>query len=456
MKAAMQWLKAAGRIVSLWAASVALLVVACQAPAAVDSAEARPRNVIIMLADGVAPTQWEFGRYSSTVLRGQPFVTTDVVFRQGAFGLMATRAADAYVTDSAAAASAMSTGRKANIGTISVAPDGKALTTVMEAARAAGKRTGLVTTTTLYDATPAAFAVHERSRRNAQSIVDQYAAFQPELLLGGGADYFLPKGKAGGKRSDGTDVTAVFEERGYTVVRSKAELDAARGARLLGLFADGDMAFEIDSDASSQPGIVGMTVAALKMLERDGGGGFVLLIENENTDSAGHANDAAALMRALWAFDDAVKVVLDFQRRSPGTLVIVTGDHETGGLAPGSGGEAQLRMLGAITMSFASVEAKLGPAPSGAVLDELLKQHFAGFKLAPELRELILTKKIPVRQALARMVAMQTGFLWATTGHTAEPVAVGAVGPGAALFRGYQDNTDFGRHLHALLRASEP
>jgi alkaline phosphatase len=418
--------------------------------AAVPGVEATPRNIIIMIADGAASTQWEFGRYSSRVLRGEPFATTDVVFNGGALGLMTTSANNAYVTDSAAAASAFATGYKVNVGAISVSPQGKHLLTVMEGARASGKRIGLVTTAAVYDATPAAFTVHETSRRNAQAIVDQYAAFQPDVLLGGGAAYFVPKGEPGSKRSDSADVIGAFQAKGYAIVRTTAELNGARGPRLLGLFADEDMMFETDRDAVKQPSTAEMAAAALKALDQESGNGFVLLVENENVDTAGHANDAAAVMRALWAFDDAVKVAIEFQRRSTGTLLIVTGDHETGGLVSRFGGDAQMRLLGAITMSFAAFDAKLGPSPSAAVLDQLLRQHFPGFKPEAGLRDRILKRQA---HPLAGMVAAETGFSWSTTGHTAQPVAVGAIGPGAELFRGYQDNTDFGKHLHALLRA---
>jgi alkaline phosphatase len=433
----------------------------------------RPRNIIIMIADGAAATQWDFGRYSSRVLRGQPFATTDVIFRQGALGLLVTSANDAYVTDSAAAGSSMSTGYKVNIGAVSVTPDGKAVPTVMEAAKASGKRTGLVTTSTVYDATPAAFTVHAKSRANSQALVDQYAAFQPDVLLGGGADYFLPKGVPGGKRSDGADVIALFRAKGHLVVGNTAELRAARAPRLLGLFADDDMDFEIERDASREPSTAEMTAAAINALEQDSAKGFVLLVENENVDTAGHANDAAALMRALWAFDDAVKVAIEFQRRSPDTLLIVTGDHETGGFSPtyalrdlsslSSGnrfytGDAQLRMLEGITMSFNALREKLGSAPTGAALDQLLAQHFSGFKLDADLRELILNRQPLDRNAysvpqnvLGRMVARQTGYYWGTGGHTPQPVVVGAIGPGAEAFRGYQDNTEFGKRLHLLI-----
>jgi alkaline phosphatase len=453
-----------------------LLALAACVSGAVSTAPAPrvPRNIVIMFADGAAPTQWDFGRYSSRVLREQPFVTTDVVFRQGVVGLLATSPHGAYVTDSAAAASAMATGFKAANGAISITPDGTLPRTVMEAAKASGKRIGLVTTASVHDATPAAFAAHAMSRRDSQALVDQLLALEPDVLMGGGADHFVPDGARGGKRRDGKDVVAAFRARGYRVARNPAELAAASGAKVLALFAGGDMDFEIDRDPAREPTTAEMTAAAFEALERDSPEGFVLLVENENVDTAGHHNDAAALMRALWAFDDAVKVALEFQRRHPDTLLIVTGDHEAGGFSPTYAqkdlstvssrnrfysGDAQLRMLERITMSFRGVKDRLERNPSNDALDEVLARHFPGFRLDPDLRALILGGKMAERNAsylphnaLGRMIARQTGYYWGTSGHTSEPVVVGAIGPGAELFHGYQDNTEFGKHLHRLIR----
>lgn len=432
-----------------------------------------PKNIIILFADGAAPTQWDFGRYSSKVLRQQPFVSTDVVFKEGTIGILSTHPSDAYVVDSAAAGSAMSTGHKVNNFVLAVTPDGKPVPTAMEVAKARGKRIGLVTTATVYDATPAAFSLHAKTRGDSQGLVDQYLALEPDVLMGGGADYFLPEGIPGGKRKDGKDIIAAFRAKGYQIVRNTIELKTATGAKLLGLFAHDDMDFELDRDPAKEPSTADMAAAALKALSQNSPNGFVLLVENENVDTAGHDNDAASLMRALWAFDDAVKVALDFQRRSPDTLVIVTGDHETGGFSPTYAlkdlsslsrknriytGDEHLRMLGRITMSLNTVKEKLGKKPSGEVLDALLAEHFPGFRLDPDLRELILKQQITERNfryvtqnMLGRMVARQTGYYWGTSGHTTEPVVVGAVGPGAELFHGYQDNTDFGKHLHRLI-----
>jgi alkaline phosphatase len=178
-------------------------------------------------------------------------------------------------------------------------------------------------------------------------------------------------------------------------------------------------------------------------------------------------------MRALWAFDDAVKVALDFQRSHPDTLILITGDHETGGFSPTYAakdlssfassnrftvGDEHIRMLGRITMSLNMVKETLGSKPSGAALDQLLSKHYPGFTLDADLRDLILKNGALERNAtyvpqntLARMVSRQAGFYWGTAGHTPEPVVIGALGPGAQLFSGYQDNTDFGRNLHRLI-----
>lgn len=455
------------------ALAVAFFVAACAGVPAGDTQIAYPKNIIILFADGAASTQWEFGRYSSRLLRRETFATTDVVFKQGALGLASTYPHAAFVTDSAAAGSAMSTGFKVANGVVAITPDGQPVRTAMEVAKASGKRIGLVTTATVYDATPAAFSVHAKSRSESQNIVDQYLALEPDVLLGGGAEYFLPAAAPGGKRKDGKDVIAAFRAKGWQVARNTAELKAAGGARLLGLFAEDDMDFEIDRDAAKEPTTAEMAAAALKALAQGNPNGFVLLVENENVDTAGHANDAAALMRALWAFDDAVKVALDFQRTSPDTLIIITGDHETGGLSPTYAfkdlsslsssnrfytGDAQLQMLARITMSFNMVKEKLGEKPAGPALDELLAKHFPGFTLDKDLRELVLagrplernTAYLP-QNTLARMVARQAGVYWGTSGHTPEPVVIGAMGPGAQLFRGYQDNTDFGKSLHRLI-----
>jgi len=451
--------------------AVACLLTACAGAPATTAQQ--PRNVIILFADGAASTQWELGRYSSHYLRKAPFVTTDVVMRNGTLGLLSTYPADAMVTDSAAAATAMSTGHKTNNEMISVSPAAGRLTTLMESAKAAGKRIGLVTTATVYDASPAAFSVHAKSRREAQSIVDQYLALEPDVLMGGGSDYFLPRTAPGGKRSDGKDIIAAFRAQGYDVARDVSQLHAAGGPRLLGLFADDDMAFEIDRDPAREPSTAEMTSAALRALSQRSPQGFVLFVENENVDSAGHRNDIAALVRDLWAFDGAVKVALDFQRSRPDTLVVVTGDHGTGGLSitsalkdltslsPSNRFYATRESLDQVRRIPASLDRAvqaLGGRPDAQTLDRVLAQYFPGFRLDADLREAILEQRplerafgYTTHSALSRMVSRQTAIYWGTMGHTTEPAVAGALGTGAERLRGYMDNTEFATRLRSLL-----
>ena len=455
------------------AAAVLLVLGGCAHHPRQHASHAAPKNIIILYGDGAAATQWELGRYTSRELRNAPYAVTDVVFKRGTLGLLSTTSASSPVTDSAAAATAMSTGHKTNNDMTGVSADGKAVTTLMEAAKARGKRIGLVTTATVYDASPAAFSVHAKSRREYQSIVDQLYALEPDVLMGGGRDYFLPKGQGAGKRSDGRDVIAAFRGKGYAVVQDPAALASATGPRLLGLFDDEDMDHEIDRDAREQPSFGDMAAAALRVLSAASPTGFVLFLENENIDTAGHRNDAAALVRDLWAFGEGVQAALDFQQRNPDTLILVTGDHETGGLSMTYAQKdlsslassnrfypqrAQLDLLMRIGGSLQKAAARLGRKPTPELLDNVLAEQFPGFRLDADLRSALLAGTTIERNVtyvphglLARMISRQTGIYWGTSGHTTEPVAVGAIGPGEARFKGYMDNTDFARALRRLL-----
>jgi alkaline phosphatase len=138
----------------------------------------------------------------------------------------------------------------------------------MQAAKASGKRIGLVTTAAVHDASPTAFSVHAKSRRESQGTVDQFLALEPDVLMGGGRDYFLPKGSGGGKRSDGVDAVSAFAAKGYEIVREPSALAAAKGPRLLALFADEDMAHEIDRDPQREPSTGDMNVDFARALHR--------------------------------------------------------------------------------------------------------------------------------------------------------------------------------------------
>lgn len=444
----------------------------------------KPKNIIILFADGTTNSQYEFGRYSSNLLRNKSFALTDEVMSKGQFQLMRTESANYYVTDSAAAASAMSIGYKVNNGAISITPDGKSPPTLLERAKEGGKRIGLITTAPIYDASPAAFSVHAKSRRDSESIVSQYLDLAPEVLMGGGLNYFLPSAQSGGKRKDDKNVVQEFKSKGYQYLATPEDLNQANASKLLGLFANEDMDYEIDRDPKEMPNLANMLSASLKALNRSSNkknSGFVLFAENENTDSAGHQNDVAALMRDLWAFDDAIKVALDFQKTNPDTLIIVTGDHETGGFSPTYGRKnlgpagpnnyqnvdlAQLKQIERYTMSLSKFSEKFkAKAKTGAsakeldvYLSSLLDEGFPGLVVEDDLRQKILSQGqlgpnsnyLP-SNILALAIARQTGFYWASSGHTPTPITVAAFGPGSSIFKGIDDNTAFAHKVGRLI-----
>lgn len=473
----------AARLKSILAIFVALALLAVQ-PVIAQSSQSKPKNIIILFADGTTASQYEFGRYSSLLLRQQPFAITDIVMKKGRLQLMKTESANFFVTDSAAAASAMSTGFKVNNGAISVLPDGGKPTTLMQFAKNSGKRIGLISTAPIYDASPAAFSVHAKSRRDSEAIVSQYLELLPDVLLGGGANYFLPNSFEGGKRQDGMNVVEAFKNKGYQFVNTPAELEKASSVKLLGLFADEDLDYEIERNSEETPSLASMLSTGLRVLnsKNRSNQGFVLFAENENTDSAGHNNDVAALMRDLWAFDDAVKVALEFQKNNPNTLVVVTGDHETGGFSPTYGRKnldpagsnnylnvslQQLKQIELYKMSLNefSIQFKEKAKQSNnqielnAYLDKLLIDNFPGLLLENDLREKILTQGqlgpnsnyLP-GNILALAIARQTGFYWGTSGHTPAPITVAAFGPGSEIFIGLDDNTAFAKKLRELIR----
>ena len=459
-----------------------LLVISVMASAHADN---KPKNIIIMFADGTTSSQYEFGRYSSALLRQKPFAVTDIVMAKGHYQLMKSESADYYVTDSAAAASAMSTGHKANNGAISVTPDGKSPQTIMQFAKDQGKRIGLLSTAPIYDASPAAFSVHAKSRRDSELIVNQYLELAPDVLMGGGSNYFLPSSLPGGKRQDGKNVIEALQAKGYQYINAPGQLSKINSSKILGLFADEDLDYEIDRNEQETPNLSQMVRAALQVLNQESkkskNKGFILFAENENTDSAGHQNDVAALMRDLWAFDDAVKVALEFQKKNPDTLVIVTGDHETGGFAPTYGrknlepaGKAnylnvnleQLKQIEAYKISLKEFSDKFkakakqvtSTAELNAYLNSLLQDSFPDLVLDDDLREKILTQGqlgpnsnyLPAN-ILGLAIARQTGFYWASSGHTPTPITVAAIGPGAEVFKGFDDNTAFAVKLRRLI-----
>jgi alkaline phosphatase len=395
-------------------------------------------------------------------------VISDKIMTEGSVGLMTTHAANSLSTDSAAAATALASGCKAKIGALGVCADGSVPDTVMEYARRRGMRIGLVTNSTVYDASPAAFVCHVPNRRHFASIIDRYIELEPDVILGGGKEYFIPRSQAGSGRNDETDAIAAFQRKGYQIASNKLELERASGGRLLGLFSDKEMSFEIDREKNTEPSVYDMTRAAIRNLHENNPRGFFAFIENENIDTASHLSDIAAMIQDYRELDRAVGLAYDFYKKYPReTLILVTSDHETGGLGftmalkdlTSTKSDNQVAATGAELKKLQKASRILGPAPTAEAVDKLMRDYFSGFTLAPDFKEAIIAHQPPSRtlyidpsaHALGLMIANNTQAYWQTSSHTNDPVAVAALGVGSEQFKGYYDNADFGKKLLALL-----
>jgi alkaline phosphatase len=334
------------------------------------------------------------------------------------------------VTDSAAAGTALATGHKTNNGMISVSPEGRRLVTILERAQAMYKATGIITTDALTGATPATFASHVDSRGERSKIAAQLAASGVDVMLGFWKGGFLPKA-AGGNREDGRDLIAEMERACYQVVYTRDELIESKHPRLVGLFDDGKQA----------PALADMVAAALERLatNRDG---FFLIVEGARIDWKCHDNDPAGAVRDTWGFDEAVRVAADAARRRGRTLLVVTADHETGGIGYEDAG--RVRLLGCVKASSAGIAGALDEERSNVA--EVLAEYAGIGDLTPAEVEAI-KKAEDASKALAQLVSDRAGVTWSTGGHTGTPVPVFAYGPGSDQFSGVMDNTDVPRRI---------
>lgn len=321
-----------------------------------------PKNVIFFLGDGMGMTTLTAARIYKVGEDGELTIDT---LPETAF--VKTYSNNAQVTDSAPSMAAYMTGVKMNNEVISMTPEtsafdasgkdylsgtdstcpasgnGKAVTTLLELAKAAGWGTGAVTTTRITHATPAATYAHICHRDGENNIAAQAVpggagyntalADGVDVLLGGGRQFFLPT-TSGGKRTDGRDLTAELVKQGYTYVSKKSEFDAASASgtkKLVGLFTSSHMSYDIDRDASVEPSLAEMTSKAIDILGKNDKG-FFLMVEGGRIDHALHETTAKKALQDTVAFDDAIKTAIDkMKAKDPtlsNTLIVVTADHD--------------------------------------------------------------------------------------------------------------------------------
>lgn len=337
------------------AAAMLAALAGCATAPAPDTAAARPKNILFFLGDGLGINTMTAARIYAVGEDGE--LTLDTL-PESAF--VKTFSNDAQVTDSAASMSAYMTGVKPNNGVISMSADtvaqapgpdaqgrklvsrcgnGKAVATLAELARQRGMSAGVVTTTRVTDATPAATYAHACTRELhtdiAAALVPGGAGYNSALgangldvVLGGGIDAFTSM------RSDGRDLLAELRAKGFRTPADTAQLkalDESSGQPVVGLFAHANMSFDAVRDHAKEPGLGEMTNKAIGLLSKNPKG-FFLVVEGGLIDLALHATNAKRALQETVAFDQALKAAIEqMQAIDPGlknTLIVATADHD--------------------------------------------------------------------------------------------------------------------------------
>jgi alkaline phosphatase len=279
-----------------------------------NSKSSTPKNIILLIGDGMGTSQ---------------------VY---ATGFSITNSANNYITDSGAGGTALSAGVKTNNGSIGVDIDGKPVKTILEMAEDKGLSTGLVSTSAITHATPASFIAHTPNRSKYEDIAYDFLRTDIDVFIGGGYNHFA-------RRADSLNLIDSLTARGYFIARDLKDVDVPSTQRLAALLADEHMPSMIKGRGEM---LSEATDMAIKMLKRNKKG-FFIMIEGSMIDWAAHDNDAESIVKETVDFDNAVGKALQFAVKNGETLVIVTADHETGGLGINGGNLATGEIVGAFT-----------------------------------------------------------------------------------------------------------
>jgi alkaline phosphatase len=271
------------------------------------------RNIILMIGDGMGLPDV----YAAMTVSASPLN----IERCNAIGLQKTFSADNYVTDSGAAGTALATGNKTKNGVIGMDANGTKVKSIVEIAKENGLSTGLVSTSSITHATPASFIAHQSSRGGYEDIAMDFLKTDIDVFIGGGIDHFR-------KRKDKLNLLDSLRFRGYEVDTTLAMALKSTSLKLAGLTAPVHNPYRLKGRGDMLPTASSKAIEILKKNPK----GFFLMIEGSQIDWAGHANVADTLIDETLDFDKAIGVALDFAKNDGHTLVIITADHETGGV----------------------------------------------------------------------------------------------------------------------------
>lgn len=453
-----------------------------------DEQQTKAKYIFYFIGDGMGEAHkqlsQEFLRYASGDNKAKLNLNTMNVNTK-----VATSSANAVITDSAAASTALATGVKTNNKMIGLSPDGKELTTLLEAVQEKGYSTGIVTTARITHATPAGFYAHTDHRLNEDDIAMDLLDSDIDFVAGGGLCYFLPatipdsylilpddiRGmEIYSERTDAINLVNKFADKGYEMfigpegVSDFLEYDPKADDNVFAPLTYNYLPYEIDRVVGRDKFLTlsDMTRQAIRLLSTDEDG-FFLMVEGGRIDYAAHNNDALGVIYDTLAFDNAVAVAIDFYAAHPDeTLIITTADHETGGLkllSDSSYSEA----FDSVEGIFASFGDGFAPLYHSAQNIEDYLAGIKGFGLEPDNTELAqLTAayeeallldyaedelNTTASLAVNRILNQRLGVSWTTDYHTSDHVALGVTGVFEEHFSTAEENTDIANILADIL-----
>ncbi|MGE5252903.1 MAG: alkaline phosphatase [Planctomycetaceae bacterium] len=466
---------------------------------------AEPKNVILLIGDGMGPESVGLAVYYNRFMNGmEERLNLERLMAAGNTGYCLTYQYGTVVTDSASAATALASGVKTRDAIIGKDPDGRPMKSIVDIAGQMGKSAGVISDTRLTHATPAAFYAHTVHRDMENEIAAQFVERGDlAVAFSGGAQHFIPAGtkvedhpalkgigkKAGwgmSRRKDSRDLIGEARNKGYTVVANDQEvaaLDAPKTEKVLGLFSASGFPSAIDRQPQRKTGVPTLsqlTAKALDILKKNARG-FFLMVEGGQVDWVEHGNDVASVLHEMLEFDRAVGVAMSFADQNPDTLIIVTADHDTGGLAIGyssynpprpvklPSGEtwktkynfadkSVFEKMARQKKSFLKMfqDSKGNPAAFKKEIEEnsaftiteeqaaalLVRDGKGSYPPSKDFPEFYVYRGGNPSALMGRLFGKETNTAWAVGTHTHTPVMIFASGPLAEKFRGLLDNVE--------------
>lgn len=372
------------------------------------------------------------------------------------------------LTDSAASGTAIACGFKTKNGMLGILPDGKRLQSIAEYASDKGMKVGIITSDHINGATPAAFYAHVNSRRKYSEI----AAF----ISQSGFDFFA--GDTILKHKPADDPDKGLAENGYKIIRDFKEFKNIDNTKKNKLLFVVNIPLAIDRKGNNSPGLKDILAKAIEFLDNEKG--FFIMLESAKIDWGCHNNDLAAAVKEVVEFDDAIKTAYEFyQKNQSETLIVITADHETGGLElPGATGKLHENVNSQKTSKMNIHEILKKSKKENKSFEKVLKEleEFFGLKdlndsemksiqqaynvfmgnkiddARPEEVKKMYGNKNPLIYTCSKIVDEKSGCKWNTTGHSKAKIKTSAVGVGAELFNQEMDNTQIPANIRKIMK----